>query len=48
MRWLNGITNSVDMSLSRFQELVTERESSPWIHKESDTSERLKLSELKL
>ena len=45
MRWLDGITNSMDMSLSKVQELVMGQGSlvccSPWDHKESDTTEQL-------
>ena len=44
MRWLDGITNSMDVSLSELRVMVMDRQGSlaccdSWGHKESDTTE---------
>ena len=44
MRWLDGITNSMDMNLSKLREIVKDRSlayCSPWGRKESDMTEEL-------
>jgi len=46
MRWLDGITDTMDMNFSKLLELVMDRQGSlacfsPWGRKESDATEPL-------
>ena len=50
MRWLDGITNSMDMSLKKLRELVMDRGGlgccSPWDLKESNTTKQLNWTDI--
>ena len=46
MRWLDGITDLMDMSLGELRELVMDRCCDSWGRKESDTTEQLNRAEL--
>ena len=41
LRWVGGIADSMDMRLSKLGELVMDRESQAWGHKEMDMTELL-------
>ena len=48
MRWLDGIADSMDVSLSELREMVMDREAccNSWGRRESDTTEQLIRSDL--
>ena len=49
MRWLDGIIDSMDMSLNKLWDVEGQGSlgcCSPWGHKESDTTEQLKNNKL--
>ena len=51
MRWLDGITHSMDMSLSKLQEIMEDRSlacCSPWGRKEPDTIQQMNNSNPKI
>ena len=53
MKWLDGTTDSMDMSLRKLQELVMDRQGglaccSPWGRKKLDMTEQLNWIELKV
>ena len=48
MRWLDGITDSTDMSLSKLREIVEDRKhGSPWGCKELDTMTEQQILEIR-
>ena len=47
INWLDGITDTMDMSLSKLQELVMDKEAwRPWDCKELDMTEQMNWTEL--